>query len=295
MRRASSPLMIALLLTAGCHWPHWQGPVSQSLVDCRRLSREGVASLEQGHQQSAEALLAKAVNAYPTDAEARSHYAEALWRRGARPEAIAQMEHAQHLAPEDASLKSRLAEMYAATGQVERARQSAERAITLDPKLPAAWAGRAAAMQAAGQPQQALADQLRALGYAPGDRAILMQVAELYRQLNQPERALQTLQNLSETYSPGEEPADVLYLLGIAYVAAGRYDDGVESLAAAVIRGDPTPEMYYRLGEAELLAGHPAEAAAAARQALVLAPQHQPSGELLQRIAAAQRHDTVLR
>ena len=50
---------------------------------------------------------------------------------------------------------------------------------------------------------------------------MLREVAELYRQLNQPERALQTLQLLAETYSPGEEPADCLYLTGLAYVALG--------------------------------------------------------------------------
>ena len=91
-------------------------------------------------------------------------------------------------------------------------------------------------MRAAGQPREALADYLRALSYAPNDRAILREIAELHRQLNQPERALQTLQTLADTYPPGEEPGQVLYLMGLAYVALGRYDDGVESLSAAVTR-----------------------------------------------------------
>ena len=219
--------------------------------------------------------------ACPVDAEARRHYAESLWRRGARQEAIAQLEEAGRLAGEDASLWARLAEMHLANGQPELARQNAEQALDLDPKLPAAWAIRGGVTRAAGQPRQALADYLRALGYAPSDRAILLEIAELHRQLNQPERALQTLQTLADTYSPGEEPGQVLYLMGLAYVALGRYDDGVESLSAAVTRAKPTPEMFCRLGEAELLAGHPAEAADAARQALALQPQHQPSRELL--------------
>ena len=120
--------------------------------------------------------------------------------------------------------------------------------------------------------------------------------AELYRQLNEPQRALQTLQSLAETYSPGEEPGQVLYLMGQAYVALGRYDDAVESLSAAVTRETPTAEMYCRLGEADLLAGHPDEAAAAARQALMLQPQHQPSRALLDRIELArQPQGTVTR
>ena len=164
--------------------------------------------------------------------------------------------------------------MYLAGGQLELARQNAERAIDLDPRLPGAWAIRGGVMRAAGQPSEALADDLRALGYAPKDRAILLEVAELYRQENQPERALQTLQTLAETYSPGEEPGQVQDLLGQAYVALGRYDDAVESLSLAVARGKPTPEMLCHLGEAQLLAGNPTEAAAAARQALAIQPQH---------------------
>jgi tetratricopeptide (TPR) repeat protein len=100
---------------------------------------------------------------------------------------------------------------------------------------------------------------------------------------------------LDDTYSPGEAPGQVLYLMGLAYVALGRYDDGAESLAAAVTRGKPTPEMLYRLGEAELLAGRPAEAADAARRALALQPRHEPSRSLLQRIELAQQPQTAVR
>ena len=250
-------VLLSVLLLAGCQLPGREGPVPQSLANCRRLSRQGVTALERGRQEDAEALLAKAVAACPVDAEARRHYGEALWRRGARTEAIAQMEEAGRLAGEDAALWARLAEMYLAVGQPDRAGQNAERALDLDPKLPLAWVIRGRVTWAAGQPRQALADYLRALGYAPHDREILQEVAELYRQLNEPERALQTLQSLAETYSPGEEPGQVLYLMGQAYVALGRYDDAVESLAAAVTREKPTAEMYCCLGEADLLAGHP--------------------------------------
>ena len=109
-----------------------------------------------------------------------------------------------------------------------------------------------------------------------------LEVAELYRQMNQPQRALETLQNLADTYNtPAEEPQQVLYLMGLAYVALHRYDDGVQSFAAAAGRERPTPEILYRLAEAQWLAGHPAEAAATAQRVLALDPQHQPSRELL--------------
>ena len=94
---------------------------------------------------------------------------------------------------------------------------------------------------------------------------------------------------MAETYSPGEEPGQVLYLMGSAYLALGRYDEAVENLTAAVTRGKPTPEMYCRLGEAQLAAGRPEEAGAAVQQALKLQPKYKAGAELLQRIEVARR------
>jgi tetratricopeptide (TPR) repeat protein len=277
------------LLASGCQLPGREGPVPQSLATCRRLSQQGVAALDRGDPKRAEAVLVQAVKACPVDAEARRHYAEALWRRGARKEAIAQLEEAGRLSSEDATLWARLAEMHLACGQLEPARRNADEALKYDSRLPTAWAIRGGVLRASGQPNESLTDYLRALSYAPNDRAILLEIAELHRQLNQPERALQTLQCLADTYPSGEEPGNVLYLTGLAYMALGRNDDGVESLAAAVKRDRPTGEMFCRLGEAQLLAGRPAEAAEAARQALALQPQNQASRELLDRIEVAQQ------
>jgi tetratricopeptide (TPR) repeat protein len=282
-------LGMLLAMLAGCRLPGREGPVSESLAECRRLSQQGVAALERGQQQEAETLLAKAVETCSVDPEARRHYAEALWSRGARTEAVGQLEQAAPYCGADSAFWVRLAEMHLALGRLDEAQKCAQQALGLDPKSPAAWAVRARVMRAAGYPQQALADNLRTLDYAPHDRQILLEVAETYRELNQPERALQTLQTLSDTYAPGEEPAQVSYLTGLACLALGRYDDAVESLAAAIGRGPALPEMYCKLGEAHLMAGRLAEAAQAARQALALAPQHAPAHQLLGRIETASR------
>ena len=279
----------ALALHSGCRLPGRDGPVSQSLAESRQLSRQGVAAMERGQQQQAESLLAQAVKVCPTDPEARRNYAETLWLHGSQAQAIAQMEEVARTGAADAALHTRLAEMYLAAGRTDAAGQSVRQALDIDPKLSSAWAVQGGIMRASGQPRQALADYLRALGYAPGDSKILLDIAELYRQLDQPERALQTLQMLADSYAPGEEPQHVLYLTGMAYAALGRNHDAIASYSAALMREKPTPEILFRLGEAELLAGRPDDAAGAAQQALTIDPRHQPSRDLLNRIDIARR------
>jgi tetratricopeptide (TPR) repeat protein len=299
MRLARSSIIIVSLTAlpwSGCRFPSREGPAPKSVLECRRLSQQGVAALDRGRQEDAEALLAKAVAACPTDAEAHRNYAESLWRRGARQEATIQLEEASRLAGDDAAIRSRLAEMNLASGQLESAWRNAEKAIELDPRLPGPWAIRGGVMRANGRPDDALTCYLHALGFAPKDRSILLEVAETYRQQNQPERALQTLQSLAQTYSPGDEPAQVEHLLGRTYVALQRYDDAIESLSLAVQRGKPTPEVLFDFGQAQLLAGNLTEAAATARQAATMFPQYQPNRTLLERIQLAQQQQgTILR
>jgi tetratricopeptide (TPR) repeat protein len=279
------------MLAAGCRLPGLEGPVSKALATSRQFSRRGVIAIESGQWTEAEILLAKAVKSCPNDPEARRHYAEALWHRGQRVEAAAQLEQAIALVGNDASLHVRLAEMCLAMDQVERAGREAETALDLDPKSACAWATRARAAQAAGQTPAALSDYQRALGYAPNDRSLLLEVAELYRGLDQPRQSLSILHSLIDTCSPGEEPQQVLYSEGLAYAALGRSNDAAESFAAALERGEPTPELLYQLAEAQSQSGNCTEAARSAGQALALDPGHQPSRQLLERLEVAGRSD----
>lgn len=265
--------LLAIFAVPGCQLPSRDGPVSKSLATCRQLSQQGISAAERGQTKKATELLSKAVEACPIDPEARQNYAESLWQAGTRREAIAQLEEATRLASEDAMLRVRLAQMHLAAGDLVRARRSAEQAIDLNPKLADAWAIRGRIMRADGQLRQSLADYLRALGYAPSDQQLLLETAGLYQQLNQPQRALATLYSLADTYSPGEEPPELLRSIGLVCMALQRREEGAK--------------VFYRLAESEQTAGRPAEAEMAARQALALDPQHQASRELLGRLEMA--------
>ena len=97
------------------------------------------------------------------------------------------------------------------------------------------------------------------------------------------------MQSLAETYSPGEEPQQVLYLMGLDYMARQRYDDAATSLAAALNRGRPTSELLYCLAQAQYCGGHFQDAADSLQRALVIDPQHLLSRQLLGQIEVARQ------
>ena len=288
-RSAVLALLFALcaLSPLGCRSLQRQGPVPKSVATCRHLQQQGVSAMERGDWQRAEELLSQAVRACPVDSDARARYAETLWHRGAAQDAITQLEEAGRLSGDDAAIAIRSGEFYLTAGQIENARRAAERALDLEPKSAAAWALRAKTDEAAGDLRPALADYQRSLGYEPDNPEVLLQVAEVYRRLNQPERALVTLQRLIDSHPPGEEPQQLLDLQGRALTALGRYDDAIESFKLANERGRPTADILCRAAEAELLAGRINNSQMAARQALALDPSHSGSRALLVRLDVA--------
>lgn len=278
----------ATLISAACVFGAWgcrlvdrEGPVTESLASCRQLTRRGISAIDRGAWDEADGLLAEAIHACPIDPEARRYYAEVLWLRDLRSEALAQLDEALRLSGGDVALLVRASEMRLDLGQVEHALSGVQQALDLDPKYPPALVLRGRIIQRTGQSRQALADFHRALGYEPNRPDVLLLSAELYRNLGQPNRALANLQALTDTYAPGEEPVQVLYLSGLAYMALGRYDEASDSIDTALARSGPNPEFLYQLAQSQWLAGRARLARSAAMQALTIAPGHGPTLALL--------------
>jgi tetratricopeptide (TPR) repeat protein len=243
--------------------------------------------MERGDWKKAEELLNSAIKSCPVDPEARRRYAEALWHRGDAAAAMGQLEEAARLSPDKPELAIRMGEIYLALDRWENARRAADQALAIDRTNPAAWSLRARASRGAGDLRQAMADYQRSLGYYPNDPVVLEQLAELYRRMGQPERALTALQTLIDTYPPGEEPAKAVHLQGLALAALGRYDAAAQSYELAIRRGGPSPDLLCHLAEAELAVGRREEAQQAVAKALAIAPHHQAGQALSARIEVA--------
>lgn len=291
-RVARSWLLAGCVSAAGCRLRGLDGPVPRSLVLSRQLSQQGVSAMERGNYARADELLAQAVKVFPQDAEARHHYAEALWQRQQHVAALEQIDKALNLSPDDPAILLQAAQMRIAMGEASQAGKLIDRAIAADPGNFAVWALRGRLRHQAGELREALADYHRALGLKPDDRQSLLEVAEVYRQLNRPRRALATLQTLSETYPPGDESPQVLYLTGLAYSALGRYIDAIDALNQARTRGQPTPDLLYSLADAQFKAGQPGDARRTTAELLVLAPAHTGATALRGRLDIAGRNVT---
>jgi tetratricopeptide (TPR) repeat protein len=277
-------LTIAWLLVVavgGCAMCSKKKVVPESLTTCRELAREGISAMETGELDRAQTLLVEAVTASPSDIDARRNLAEALWQRGSYRDAAIQMEAAVRLDPRHAPTVVRAGEMCLAVGANDRAMQRAEQAIRLDANLAEAWALRGRLYRQSGESDRALADLQHALRFAPDEPGALLEVAQIQLELGKPQRSLSALHCLLDTYPPGEEPQQVLWLEGLAYGSLGRHREAVASLQAAAQRGQPKPDLLYQLAQSEQLAGQRDAATNTLRMALALDVSHEPSRVML--------------
>ena len=286
VRGSSRPLIafalaLILLWASGCRSFLASTITGEEEVVGRQLANQGVEAMERREWERAEGLLERAVQACPDDADTRRYLADVYWRRDEPQKAMQQMQTAVKLDPDNPWLHARLAYFYLEQGQLALAWSSVQVTLDLDPKSAEAWAMRARILDRRGYPDRALADYHRALGYAQEDRQILLETAELYRRMDRPGPALAMLQNLSDSYNPGEEPREVLYLMGLAQMALDRHADGAKTLQFAADRGPPSAEILYRLAHAQWLAGHAGEARMNAARAGNLDPTHKPTQQLL--------------
>ncbi len=244
-------MLIWSLAAAGCRLVPRNGPAPEQLAEARRLSNLGLSATDSGDLLKAEGLLEQAVQRCPTDVDARKHYARVLWQRGEKMEAVGQIGRALSLSPGDIDLCIEGGRMYLDLGLLDDAERLAAEAVRTVPRSAAAWQLHGQVALARGRPVAALADFQHSLAFEPDNREVLLETAEVYRQLDRPKRALATLAVLEETYGPNQVPAEVLALEGLAQESLGRRYDALESYRAAVAKGDAPPRAAARLAALE--------------------------------------------
>ena len=254
------------------------------MVASREFCNNGLCALQDGKLAEAETLFQQAIEVSPYDERARRCFADTLWQLGESERALKNMEEAARLSGDDPHTVLQLGRMYYSSGQLAKAEVQARKALTKQRDLAGGWALLADIDWSEGRHREALAGYHRAIACGDESDAIRLAIANIYSQTNRHERALATLNGLSERYTPEEEPLACLQLRGVAMQHLGRHREAADTFAVAVRRGSPAPELLFQLSEAQTLAGDDAAARRNVALALQARPDYAPALRLSQHL-----------
>ena len=246
-----------LAIAGGCATIKKLTPIESSTVQARRLTREAEAAVYAQDLPGAESKLLAAIERDPNDHRSRAVLADVLWARGDQSSAVEQMGYAVDLSERrDAQHIIQLGQMLLTVGDASDALHRAEAAIRLDDSLADAWTLKGFALKQLGDSKSALTAFFRSLSIRHDDLQTRAEIAAIYRQLGQPQRALVILD------APHPEDlqdcpfiSDVCYLRGVLLRELDRPSDAMVALQAAREAGCQAEDLLLQLAESQLAVG----------------------------------------
>lgn len=269
-------LLGAIICTSGCATIRKFNPLESKAVEARRLTKEAEAAIYESDYSNAESTLVSAIERDPTDNHSRALLADVLWTRGARKAAVEQMAKAVDLSErQDAAQISKLGEMLLTTGNHTAALHRADEAIALNPNSAEAWTLKGFTLKRLGQPKEALTAFFRSLSIRNEDSQTRAEIAKIYRQANQPQRALTILGAPDpEALQACRHFPEVCYLRGLLLRELERPTDAVVALQAARESGCEQGDLLFQLAECQLNAGQILQARATLADASQSCPEN---------------------
>ena len=261
MHRFIQPLSLGMLLCSlagGCATIRRFNPIESRTLEARQLTQQAESAMHRSDWDNAELKLVTAVERCPNDNRARACLAEVLWQRGAKKAAVEQLSKSIELSGRrDPVELTELGRMHLAMGNPLTALQFADEAIGRDESQAAAWTLRGFALNEQGRSKEALAAYFRSLSLRNDDPQTRLEIARIYRELGEPQRALAIL-DAAATATPDQtcpHHADVCYLRGLLLRDLQRPGDAVLAFLAARESGCTSPDLLLCLADAQLSAG----------------------------------------
>jgi tetratricopeptide (TPR) repeat protein len=228
--------------------------------------------LEAGSNDQAIAILRKVLREEPENGDAHLLLGSALTLVPERSEALKELEKAVELQPSSALAHFTLGTAQARFGDSEAARQSFEKALRLDPGLAEAHVSLAMILgqqhNLAGAGEH-LNHAIRIYGNAPAAAQSHYLLAQVLIEQNEPEKALEEL-HAAITLQP--KYAEAFVSQGLIRKWQHRDADAIAAFKKAVALAPGDFNAQYELGSAYLRADNASEAVAPLRQAARLKP-----------------------
>lgn len=269
------PLLVGLLLMTGVTGCRTLGDNrrAKELSAARQRSLQGAGELQQQNWNEAERLFSDALRRSAADERAQWGMAEVLYQRGECEAAIEHMQVAARLSGENPDMLVRLGQMHLQAERIDEAAHYADKALAGNRQCGDAWALRGLVLRRQQRLDESLQCYHRALICQPNNPQVQMEIAELYRALNRPQRALATLERMTDAQAGQDTSARAWLLKAQALADLGQRKDAQQYMQrAASLAGDGEVELLLQLAEFQLQSGELAEA----RLCLGRALQHDP-------------------
>lgn len=246
-----------LVTAAGCATIKKFNQRESSTVQARRLTREAEAAIHADDLEAAEAKLLAAIERDPDDIRSRAVLADVLWSHGDRQAALEQMGAAVDLSEgRDTQHLIQLGQMLYTDGDAQGALRRAEMALQRNSGLADAWTLKGFALNQLGNSKAALGAFFRSLSIRPDDPHTRYEIARIYRQLGQPQRALVILDAPHpESLQAWSHFPEACYLRGVLLRELDRPADAMLALQAARESGCQAEDLLLQLADAQLAAG----------------------------------------
>lgn len=271
-------LVVLAPALSGCATLRRFNPMSPRTLEARRLTQEAEAAMHGASWDEAERKLVQAIDKSPDDTHARSVLADVLWQRGASRAAVEQKSRAVALSGRrDPIQLTELGQMEFSTGQMGSALKHANEAIAEDNMHSDAWTLRGFVLRAQGNPEESLNSFFRSLSIRSDDSSARLEIARIYHETGQPQRALAILGAVPHAEgAPCPEFAEVCYLRGVIMRQLGRSIDAIASLRTARENGCDADDLLVHLAESQFQAGEQLQARATLADAekIPAGPEH---------------------
>ena len=288
--RFTSLFLAAMIVCSGCATIRKFNPLESKTLESRRLTQEAEAAMHENDLDHAESKLVSAIERDPTDSHARAVLADVMWQRNAPAAAIEQMAKSLQLSGRrDPQQVTGLGQMLLVTGDNQSALLRADEAIAVDPTLADAWTLKGFALKNQGKPEAALSAFFRSLSIRNDDTQTRLEIAKIYQQTGQSQRALSILgAPQAESIEACPHHPNVCYLRGQLLRELDRPDDAIVAFRDAKDAGYKNMEVYFALTELQIDGGQLLQARATIKDATAImgAEQHPKLAELQQRVDA---------
>lgn len=229
---------IVVMASVGCRSLRDRS-ANQKLVQARQLSLRGTDAIQRERYQDAELLFSEALKQSTLDERAHWGYASTLWERGDKAKAIQHMEESLRLSGSNPEYAVKLGEMYLEVGDHLKARKTAESVLAANRNHAAAWALLGDTHTAEKRWATAMECYHHALLIQADYPKVQLALAEVYRNIGKPERALAVLDRMVDLHDTARHDPVALLHRGLALSDLQRHDEASDALAKASERLPP--------------------------------------------------------